>query len=134
MKKEFSIMWKRSKQPRKQRKYRYNAPLHIKNKFMSVHFSKELRSRYKRRNITARKGDKINIVRGQFSGKTGKISGVDVKRCKIYVEGIEIVKKDGTKISPPIHPSNVVLIEITTDDKKRMKKLGKQTTHAERKE
>jgi len=34
MKKIFSTHWKASKQPRKQRKYRAKAPLHIKRKFL----------------------------------------------------------------------------------------------------
>ena len=46
MKSIFSLSWIRSKQPRKQRKYRHNAPLHIKKKFISVNFTKELREKY----------------------------------------------------------------------------------------
>ena len=48
MKKKFSESWKSSKQVRKQRKYRYNAPLHIKQKFVNVHLAKELRKKYKK--------------------------------------------------------------------------------------
>ena len=32
----------KSKQPRKQRKFLYNAPLHVRRKIMSAHLSKEL--------------------------------------------------------------------------------------------
>ena len=42
MKKKFSNAWIGSKQPRKQRKYRHNAPLNVRNKFLSSHLSKEL--------------------------------------------------------------------------------------------
>ena len=38
MKKEFSKNWKASKQPRKQRKYRANAPLHLKRKMINITF------------------------------------------------------------------------------------------------
>ncbi|MBS1194889.1 MAG: ribosomal protein L24p/L26e, archaeal/eukaryotic, partial [Methanomicrobia archaeon] len=47
----------RSIQPRKQRKARYTAPLHIKGKFLSATLSKELREQYKRRSLRVVKGD-----------------------------------------------------------------------------
>lgn len=119
-------MWKRSKQPRKQRKYRYNAPLHIKSKFLASHLSKELRKKYNKRNATVRKGDKIKILRGQFKGKVGKIDRVDLKRTKVYITGIEIAKKDGTKTFYPIHPSNLLITELNLDDKKRVKTLERK--------
>jgi len=56
MKKKFSNSWKASKQVRKQRKFRYNAPLHIKHKFLSAHLSKELMKKYGTRNIPVKKG------------------------------------------------------------------------------
>ena len=55
MKKTHSTKWKASKQPRKQRKYRFNAPLHISGKFLSTHLSPELREVYKRRSIRVKK-------------------------------------------------------------------------------
>ena len=42
MKSVFSKTWVRSKQPRKQRKYVANAPLHIKGKMVRAHLSKDL--------------------------------------------------------------------------------------------
>ncbi len=123
MKSKFSKAWKSSRQPRKQHKYRHNAPLHIKNKFMGAHLSKELRKKYSRRSITARKGDTVKIMRGQFRGKTGKIDRVNVKRTKVYITGIDITKKDGTKAFYPIHPSNILITELNLDDKKRIEKL-----------
>ena len=123
MKKKFTKSWKSSTQPRKQRKYRYNAPLHVKNKFMSSHLSKELKTKYKKRNITVRKGDSVKILRGQFKGKTGKIDRVDLKKTKTYITGIELTKKDGTKAFYPIHPSNLIITELNLDDKKRLKRI-----------
>jgi large subunit ribosomal protein L24 len=128
---KFSRTWKSSVLPKKQRKYVYNAPLHIKSKLTSCHLSKELRIKYGMRNLTPRKGDKVKIVRGQFKGKTGKISDVDIKQTRLYIEGIEVFKKDGSKSQFGIHPSKVLLTEIGTDDKTRMKhakKESKETT------
>lgn len=118
--KEWSKYWKSSKNPKKQRKYRYNAPLHIKGKFLSAHLSKELRKKTGKRSIRIRKGDKVSIVRGNFKKKNGTVEGVDLKGNKVYISKIEVQKKDGTKSFYPIDPSNVVITELV-EDKKRLK-------------
>lgn len=123
MNKRFSISWKKSKQPRKQRKYRYNAPLHIKTKFLSAHLSKELKKKYGKRNVTVKKGDKVKILRGSFKGRTGSIERVNVKKTKVYVTGAETVKKDGSKTFYPINPSNIIITELESEDKKRIKTM-----------
>ncbi|OIO62228.1 50S ribosomal protein L24 [Candidatus Woesearchaeota archaeon CG_4_10_14_0_2_um_filter_33_10] len=120
MKKKFSREWIRSKQPRKQRKYNYNAPLHIKGKFMAAHLSKDLMKKYNRRSIRVRKGDKVILLRGQFKKKKGNVERVDLKKSKVYISGVEMIKKDGTKVFYPIHPSNLVVTELNLDDKKRI--------------
>ncbi len=111
MKKTFSTSWKSSRQVRKQRKYRFNAPLHIRYTFMASNLSKELRKKLGKRNIEVRKGDIVKIFRGKFSGKSGKITNVDLKKTRITVEGVQGQKKDGTKINVYFHPSKV---QITT--------------------
>ena len=125
MKKEFSNKWKGSKSPRKQRKYRANAPLNVKRKFLSSLLSKELREKYSTRNVKIRTEDKVKIMRGKFNKKTGKITGVDVKKTKVFVENIERIKRDGSKVSIPINPSNVMITELSLEDKKRKKSIEK---------
>jgi len=126
MKKKFSKAWISSKQPRKQRKYRYNDPLHIRQKLIHVHLSKELKDKYKKRAITPRQGDKVKVMRGRFKGKEGIIEKVDLKKLKIYVRGMETIKKDGTKVLVPLDPSNLMLTEIKLDDKMRKKSLERK--------
>ena len=46
MKKDWNKTWNSSTQPRKQRKFRHNAPIHIRRKLMSSTLSKELRKKY----------------------------------------------------------------------------------------
>lgn len=121
--KEWSKSWKSSKKPRKQRKYVYNLPLHIRKTLLPAHLSKELRKKYNKRSASVRVGDKVKILRGQFKKKTGKITKVDLKKIRINIEGIENVKKDGSKVPYPLHPSNVMIIELNLDDKKRKKVL-----------
>ncbi len=118
--KEWSKSWINSKAPKKQRKYRYNAPLHIRAKLMSSHLVKELREKYRRRSMPIRKGDKVKILRGSFKSIIGEVEKVDRKNYKIYVKGAERKKAEGQPASPyPIDPSNVTIIELKLDDKKR---------------
>jgi len=126
MKSIFSKSWISSKQPRKQRKYRYNAPEHIKRKFVSVNLSKELREKYAKRNFPLVKGDKVKIMRGQFKGKIGETERIDMKNLKIIIQGIENIKKDGTKVSYPIDPSNLMITDLKLDDKKRKASLERK--------
>ncbi|MFH0936324.1 MAG: 50S ribosomal protein L24 [Candidatus Woesearchaeota archaeon] len=123
MKIKWSKHWKSSKQRRKQRKYRYNAPLHVRKKFLSVNLSKDLKKRYNTRNISLRKGDKVKVVRGQFKKHIGKVESLNYKKIRVYIEGINAVKKDGTKKFIPINPSNLMITELNLDDKERKKIL-----------
>lgn len=124
MKKKFSMKWKASKRPAKQRKFVANAPKHTRNKFLSAHLSKELAKKHGKRSIPVRKGDKVKVLRGQFKGKSGKIERVSTSKMKVYITGIEFLKKDGSKALYPIHPSNLIAEELNLEDKKRMKKTG----------
>lgn len=121
MKKEFSIKWISSKQPRKQRKYRYNAPMHVRQRLVSAHLEKTLRKEYNKRTLTVRKGDEVKIMTGQFRGTRGKISRVDMKRLKVYVENAKVKKVSGQEVEVPIDPSNVMITKLNFDDKKRRK-------------
>jgi large subunit ribosomal protein L24 len=122
MEKEFSTSWKASKQPRKQRKFRFNAPLHIRGRMIISPLSKDLRKKYGMRSLRVKKGDKVKIMRGQFKGKEGKVDKVDLKKYKIIIDKAEVVKKDGSKTFYPIDPSNVMIIDANSDDKKRFAK------------
>ena len=118
MKKEFSTAWKASKQPRKQRKFLANAPLHLKRKQLSTNLSKELRKKVGKRNIVIKKNDKVKIMRGKFKDKTGKVLTVLTKQGKVIVEGIQISKRDGSKANIKLEPSNLQIIEMEDRNKK----------------
>jgi len=125
MKTKFSKLWKASKQPRKQRKYIANAPLHIKHKFLAAHLSKDLIKKHKRRSLPVRKGDTVKIVRGQFKKKVGKIEKVLTKKTRVHIENIQNIKKDGSKTFIPIHTSNLIITDLNLEDKERQKILKK---------
>ena len=125
--KTFSISWKSSKKPRKQRKYVYNAPKHLQVKFRSAPLSTDLLKKFGVKNIPVRKGDKVRVLRGQFKGKTGEVLGFHKIKNKVYVQGCELIKKDGTKTTYPLHASTLQIIELKTEDKKRkLKPLEKK--------
>ena len=121
MKKLFSTHWKSSTQPRKQRKYKACAPLHTRHHFLSAHLSKPLRQTHKKRAIPLRAGDKIKVLRGQYSGKEGTIERVDIKKLVVYVTGIERVKRDGSKSLYPLVPSNLLITDLSLSDQERKK-------------
>lgn len=129
MKNKFSKSWKASKSPRKQRKYIREAPISIKKKFLSVNMSKELRKKHGKRNIPSRKDDIVKILRGKFKNKKGKILNVRSKISRIEVEGIQVKKQDGSKVNVKLHPSNLQIIELTLEDRKRNKSLKVKQEH-----
>lgn len=123
---EFSSSWKSSKQPRKQRKYRQKAPLHIKHRLLGSHLSVELKKKHNKRSLAVKKEDKVKVMRGQFKGHLGKVDRVDLKNTLVYIRGVDITKKDGTKSFYPIHPSNLMIVELSTGDKKRLEALKRK--------
>ena len=126
MKAKFSNAWIGSRQPRKQRKYLANAPLHIRHKLISAHLSKELRKKYGKRNFPLRKGDSVKVMRGEYKKKTGKIESVNMGKLKVLLEGVYKSKKDGTKIKVYFQPSNLMIEELNLDDKKRTEALNRK--------
>ena len=118
--KKWSSAWKSSTKPKKQHKYTAQAPLHIRGKFLHAHLSKELRAKYNTRSLRIRRGDKVKIMRGTFKGKTGKVERVDTKNARIFITGIELVKKEGSKTLYPIKPSKLLIQELESGDKRRI--------------
>ncbi|MFH1649377.1 MAG: 50S ribosomal protein L24 [Candidatus Woesearchaeota archaeon] len=126
MKAKFSTAWKASSQPRKQRKYTANAPLHTKGHLLSVHLSKLLREKHKMRNIRVRTGDKVKVLRGAFKGIEAKVERVDIKETRVFLGKAQQTKRDGSKVQVGIHPSNMMITELNLDDKKRKAKLARE--------
>lgn len=121
MKQEFSTKWRASKQPRKQRKYIHNLPLHLKQKMMSSNLDKVLRKKIGRRNIEIRKNDEVKVMRGSSKGKIGKVIEVNRTKMKVVIEGITGTKRDGTKTKIWFFPSNLRITKLDENDKKRLK-------------
>jgi len=119
MKQEWSKRWNSSVQPRKQRKYRYNAPLHVRQGFVSASLSKSLRERFGKRSMPLRKGDEIEVMRGGFKGKRGVVDRINLSKTKIYVDEVKVKKSDGSEVMRALQPSNLKIVKLNLDDKKR---------------
>jgi ribosomal protein uL24 len=128
MKSIFSKSWNSSKQPRKQIKFRANAPNHIRRKFMSTLLDKSLRKDENRRNIEVRKGDEVKVMNGKFKGRQGKVNIVDISNTRVQIEGVQRTKAGGDKIETWFHPSNIKIISLDKSDKRRNKSNKKVET------
>lgn len=115
-----------SAKPSKQRKRLYNAPYHLRGKIMSAHLSDELRRTYNTRSLPVRVGDVVRIMRGDYKGVEGKITRIDRKKYRIYIEGVTRQKADGTTVYVPVHPSNVMITKLNLDDKYRKEILERR--------
>lgn len=105
--------------PTKQRKRLFQAPAHIRHKLLASHLSPELRGSHIVKSFPVRTGDTVRVMRGDHKGFEGKISRVDLKSYRIYVEGLTREKVDGTTIFVPVHPSKVIVTHLNLDDKWR---------------
>lgn len=123
MKREFSSNWKGSSQVRKQRKYRHNAPLHIRQGFLSAHLAKDLRVKHKMRTLPVRKGDEVIVMRGSFAKKKAKVLMVDLGRTRVTLENITRSKKDGSKVPVYFRAHALTIVGLYGDDKMRLKQL-----------
>jgi large subunit ribosomal protein L24 len=110
-----------SSKPSVQRKVLYNMPLHLRHKLFNAKLSKELVEKYGIKRLPVRVGDVVRIMRGDFAGHEGKVVNVDLKRVRIFVEGAQIKRSDGTPIYYPIHPSKVMIVKLDLSDKYRLK-------------
>lgn len=113
-----------SEQPRKQRKARYNAPSHVRTKYLNAPLSDALKEQYKKKTLRVVKGDTVRVTRGDFVGSEGVVDAIDTGRSKIVVHGVSLTKADGTEVPRAIDASNVQLTKLKLDDKRRVTKLG----------
>ena len=114
-------------QPRKVRKAYYDAPLHQRKHSIRAHLDDELLVKYNARNIAVRRGDTVKVMRGGYRGHVGKISNVDTKNRRLYIEKVTSVKADGKEKPRPIHPSNVLVTKLELSDPWRKEKLEKRS-------
>lgn len=107
------------KDPRKQRKRLFKAPAHLRHKLMAAPLSPELSASKGVKTLPVKKGDTVRVMRGDHTGFEGKVNRVDLKRYRIFLEGLTREKVDGTNIFVSVHPSKVMIKNLKLDDKWR---------------
>ena len=110
-------------QPRKQRKFLFKAPSHVRHELFSAPLSPTLKIAHKVGAIPVRTGDTVRIMRGDRKGTEGKVTRVDRRKYRLFVEGVTREKVDGTAIQIPTHPSKVMITNLNLDDKRRRESL-----------
>ena len=118
----------KSSKPRTSRKEYLQMNMHTRSKTIAGHLNKRLREELGTRSISLRKGDVVEIVRGSFKGKEGKITKVERGIGKIHIEKIIRKKSDGTEYNVAIDPSNIMVVGIEKGDKKRFKSKKKEVS------
>ena len=112
--------------PGKQRKRMHQAPLNERYRRFSATLSSKLKKSHSTNSVPVRSGDTVTIMRGDRKGSEGKVTRVDRKNYRIFVEGVDREKVDGTKMLIPIHPSKVMITRLNLDDKWRKKILERK--------
>ena len=79
----------------------------------------------KTKKLKIKKGDKVTVITGRDKGKTGEIMRVDPKKDRVFVQGVNMVKRhqSATPTDPGgivekealLHVSNVAHIDPKTD-------------------
>lgn len=114
-----------SGKPRKQRHFRFNAPMHERQHFVHAHVDKALRQRLNlgRRTVQVSKGDTVKVVSGKNRGKTGKIVRVDMRKCYVYIDSLKRKNAKGKESEIHISSSNVYITDLNLSDSYRANKL-----------
>ncbi len=112
--------------PTKQRKRMYQAPVTERYRRFSAPLSSKLKESHGTNSVQVRNGDTVMIMRGDRKGSEGKITQIDRKNYRIFVEGATREKVDGTSIPVHVHPSKVMITRLNLDDKWRKKTLERK--------
>lgn len=104
-----------------------HTPKHVRDGMIHSTLADNLREEYERRSIRVIKGDNVRVMRGEYNGIEGKIEKVNTQRGTLAIEGIQREKVRGGNVKVQIHASNVKIIGLNLDDKKRDNRLHSDT-------
>ena len=110
-------------QPRKQRKFRYNALIHVRGAFLHATLADDLRKKYGKRSFRVVTGDTVKVLRGEFAGTKAVVDKVDVKNTKVLVHGVAVKKANGEDVPRQVDPSKVMITKLNLKDAKRVARL-----------
>lgn len=121
-----------SGQPRKQRRFRFNAPMHMRQHFLHSHIDRALRKKLniRRSSVQISKGDTVKVMAGGRKGTTGKVTSVDLRTGKISIDSLMKKNSKGKEFNIPVSASNVYITDLNLTDKYRAAKLRVASTEA----
>jgi len=102
-------------------------PKHVRDAMIHSTLADNLREEHGKRSIRVIKGDNVRVMRGEYKGIEGKIEKVNTQRGTLAIEGIQREKVRGGNVKVQIHASNVKIIGLNLDDKKRENRLHGDT-------
>jgi large subunit ribosomal protein L24 len=87
--------------------------------------------------LRIRRDDTVRVIAGKDRGRTGRVKSVDPKNQRVYVEGVNIIKRHIkprtlrdtqraqeiggiVEMEGPIHISNVMLVDPSSGDPTRV--------------
>ena len=108
-----------SKSPRKQRRRIRNAAMHERKSLLKCRLDEFLQEEYGLRSLVVKKGDLVRIMRGQFRDTEGKVTAVNYKKIRVFLDNATITKADGKEAPVPVHPSNLMLVKLELDDERK---------------
>jgi large subunit ribosomal protein L24 len=117
----------KTKKPSTSRRNRYNAPNHIKRKYISAPLSPSLRAEYGTRTLPVIVDDTVTITKGDRKLAEGKILRVDTSTSRVYIEGITRTRTDGSTLQIPIRAENVMITRLNMSDPRRREILERKS-------
>jgi large subunit ribosomal protein L24 len=118
---KYSRGWHSSSNARNQRMARRLAPLHMRERLLRTCISKELSEKYETNTLPVKISDRVKIMKGDHKGKMSKVSRVDHKLLKVYLEDVKVKRADGREVAIPFQACNLQIISLGSDDKRRLK-------------
>ncbi|XP_017228238.2 large ribosomal subunit protein uL24z [Daucus carota subsp. sativus] len=100
---------------RKNRKAHFTAPSSVRRVLMSAPLSTDLRTKYNVRSMPVRKDDEVQVVRGTYKGREGKVVQVYRRKWVIHIERITREKVNGSTVNVGVNPSKVVITKLRLD-------------------
>merc|ERR1711998_158486 len=117
---------------RKSRKAHFTAPSSERRKIMSSPLSAEMRNKYGVNAVPIRKDDEVQVVRGTYKQREGKVVQVYRRKWVIHIERITREKVNGATVNVGIDPSKVIITKLKLDKDRKALLERKRGANAEK--
>jgi len=99
---------------------------------MSAALSSELRNKYGVRSVPIRKDDEVQVVRGTYKKREGKVVQVYRKKWVIHIERITREKVNGATVNVGVDPSKCIITKLKLDKDRKALLERKRGANAEK--